>query len=76
MSGARGALELRPGWQAKLSEIISLLEPEVSVLRLAYNDVTAERRLAVKRAALIRRTIADLWKARPRRYRLEIETPG
>ncbi|WP_163267271.1 DUF7507 domain-containing protein [Chelativorans alearense] len=68
------ALELRPEWQVRLPQIIALLEPEVSVLRLAYVDAGADRKLVANRMRHIRRAIGGMWKERPRRYRLEIET--
>ncbi|WP_159589179.1 DUF7507 domain-containing protein [Chelativorans xinjiangense] len=67
-------LELRPEWQVRLPQIIALLEPEVSVLRLAYVDARADRKLVANRMRHIRRAIGGMWKERPRRYRLEIET--
>ncbi|MCT7377592.1 hypothetical protein [Chelativorans salis] len=69
-----GLADLRPEWLVQLPRLISLLEVEESVLRLAYIDAAADRKLAGHRARKLRRTIADLWKVRPRRYRLEIET--
>ncbi|WP_159593853.1 DUF7507 domain-containing protein [Chelativorans xinjiangense] len=69
-----GMLELRPEWQVQLPGLIALLEPEESVLRLAYVNAGADRKLAANRMKHIRRAIGGMWKERPRRYRLEIET--
>ncbi len=69
-----GMQELKPEWQVKLPLLIALLEPEESVLRLAYVDAGADRKLAANRMKHIRRAIDGMWKEKPGRYRLEIET--
>ncbi|MCT7376014.1 DUF7507 domain-containing protein [Chelativorans salis] len=69
-----GQANLRPEWLMQMPGLISILEAEESVLRLAYIDAAVDRKLAAQRTRQLRRVIADLWKQKPGRYRLDVET--
>ncbi|WP_281354862.1 hypothetical protein [Chelativorans xinjiangense] len=71
---APGTTVLLPEWHTQLPGLIALLEQEPSVLRIAYVEATGDRRLAAERVKQMRRTVAEMWKAVPARYRLEIES--
>ncbi|MCR4269469.1 hypothetical protein NUU27_25140, partial [Nitratireductor sp. ZSWI3] len=69
-----GSAALRPEWQARLGQVLALLDKEPSVLRLAYAEAGGSTKLARQRLKAVRRHIADEWRSLGGRYRLEIET--
>ncbi|MCR4266713.1 hypothetical protein NUU27_11030, partial [Nitratireductor sp. ZSWI3] len=69
-----GSAALRPEWQARLGQVLALLDKEPSVLRLAYAEAGGSKSLARKRLGLLRRQLEEEWRSLGGRYRLEIET--
>jgi len=69
-----GSTSLSPVWQQSLTTLLETLATEPSVLRIAYRDTAGEKALANQRLRALRSTLNELWKAKPNRYRLEIET--
>lgn len=71
---APDGVELQEAWQVQVSQLISLLEGEPSILRLVYQNSDASGRLAARRMRALRRHIAGEWRKVGGRYRLEMET--
>jgi len=69
-----GEVLLRPEWEPRLEQLISILQNELSVLRVSYIDRDADRALAAKRVEFLRDIIRKMWQQRSGRYRLEIES--
>lgn len=68
------SLQLKKQWSDNLNQLITVLKPEISVLRLSYTGSKAEGDLAKQRIKHVRKLIADLWKKNGGDYQLEIET--
>lgn len=68
------SLQLKKQWSDNLNQLISVLKPEISVLRLSYTGSKTEGDLAKQRIKHVRKLIADLWKKNGGNYKLEIET--
>ncbi|WP_295810032.1 hypothetical protein [uncultured Nitratireductor sp.] len=69
-----GASALRPEWEARIVQMMALLEKEPSVLRLVYASAGEGKRLAQQRLKVLRKKLARDWRKAGSRYRLEIET--
>lgn len=69
-----GAATLSPEWEKRILALIQTLEAEPSVLRIVHSDQTGDRTLANQRLKYLRGLIAQHWKERSNRYRLEIES--
>lgn len=69
-----GSTELSPIWNESITTLLETLETEPSVLRITYLDTASERQLSRQRLQKIQRLVADRWKEKLNRYRLEIES--
>src|SRR5690606_16062933 len=49
-----GGVDLRPEWNAKIMQLVQILEAEQSTLRMSYNGAEAERTLATRRMRRVR----------------------
>lgn len=68
-----GSATLKAEWQARLWQVIALLDRQPSVLRLAYRGTAGDAKLAAQRIREVRRLVAEEWRSRGGRYHLEIE---
>lgn len=69
-----GETNLRPEWNAKIMQLVQILETEHSTLRMTYNGSESDRVLATRRMKQVRNAVEQMWKDTNNRYRLEIET--
>ena len=68
-----GSTELSPIWHQGVSTLLATLEAEPSVLRIIYRDTASDKQLASQRLKQMRNMVAQRWKEKANRYRLEIE---
>ena len=71
---AKGGTALMPKWKAGLAQLVAILDKQPSTLRLTYHSGGKDKNLASKRLTAIESMIETMWKQRPGRYRLPIET--